>query len=131
MVPQVAEHRPDIEADERKVKVILYNLLSNAVKFTPEGGQIGMRAKRIDSEIEIVVWDMGSASHLKTWRRCLRVLPCRHSLLTGDRGDRTRFAALEEVRRAARRDAHRGIGGYSTRALAVRFTLPIASGKVA
>ena len=55
----IAEDLPSIEADELKVKEIIYNLLSNAVKFTPEGGKIGMRAKRIDSEIEIVVWDTG------------------------------------------------------------------------
>ncbi|MDO8473383.1 MAG: ATP-binding protein, partial [Dehalococcoidia bacterium] len=50
---------PDIEADDLKVKEIIYNLLSNAVKFTPEGGKIGMRAKKTDSGIEIVVWDTG------------------------------------------------------------------------
>ena len=30
-----------IEADERKVKQVVFNLLSNAVKFTPDGGEIG------------------------------------------------------------------------------------------
>ncbi len=50
---------PDIEADELKVKEIIYNLLSNAVKFTPENGKIGIRAKKSDSDIEIVVWDTG------------------------------------------------------------------------
>jgi PAS domain S-box-containing protein len=34
-------------ADLRKCKQILYNLLSNAVKFTPEGGEIRVRARRI------------------------------------------------------------------------------------
>jgi len=57
---EIAEDLPDIEGDELKVKEILYNLLSNAVKFTPEGGKIGMRAKRFDSAIEIVVWDTGA-----------------------------------------------------------------------
>ena len=33
-----------IRADERKVKQVLLNLLSNALKFTPEGGQIDVRA---------------------------------------------------------------------------------------
>jgi two-component system CheB/CheR fusion protein len=50
---------PDIEADELKVKEIVYNLLSNAVKFTPEGGKIGMRAEKTGSEIEVTVWDTG------------------------------------------------------------------------
>jgi two-component system CheB/CheR fusion protein len=58
---EIAEDLPNIEADELKVKEIMYNLLSNAVKFTPEGGKIGMRAstRKTDSEIEIVVWDTG------------------------------------------------------------------------
>jgi len=56
---EIAEDLPNIEADELMVKEIIYNLLSNAVKFTPEGGKIGMRAKKSDSEIDIVVWDTG------------------------------------------------------------------------
>ena len=56
---EIAADLPDIEADELKVKEIIYNLVSNAVKFTPEGGKIGMRAKKIGSEIEVVVWDTG------------------------------------------------------------------------
>jgi len=59
MLLEIAEDLPNIEADELKVKEIIYNLLSNAVKFTPEGGKIGMRAKKSDLEIEIVVWDTG------------------------------------------------------------------------
>jgi len=55
----IAEDLPDIEADELRVKEIIYNLLSNAVKFTPEGGRIGMKARRVDGEIEVVVWDTG------------------------------------------------------------------------
>src|SRR4030065_299994 len=58
---EIADDLPNIEADELKVKEIIYNLLSNAVKFTPEGGKIGMRAplRKADSEIEVVVWDTG------------------------------------------------------------------------
>jgi len=36
-----------IQADERKVKQIVYNLLSNAVKFTPDGGVIRLSAEYI------------------------------------------------------------------------------------
>jgi len=59
MLLEIDEDLPNIEADELKVKEIIYNLLSNAVKFTPEGGKLGMRAKTMGSEIEIVVWDTG------------------------------------------------------------------------
>jgi two-component system CheB/CheR fusion protein len=65
MLLEIAEDLPNIEGDELKVKEILYNLLSNAVKFTPEGGKIGMRAKKADSEIEIVVWDTGAGIALE------------------------------------------------------------------
>ena len=61
MLLEIAEDLPNIEADELKVKEIIYNLVSNAVKFTPEGGKIGMRAstRKADPEIEITVWDTG------------------------------------------------------------------------
>jgi signal transduction histidine kinase len=34
-----------INADERKLKQIIYNLLSNAVKFTPDGGKVTLTAQ--------------------------------------------------------------------------------------
>ena len=46
-------------ADERKVRQVLLNLLSNAVKFTPDGGTIGVRAKRLDGELQVAVRDTG------------------------------------------------------------------------
>jgi PAS domain S-box-containing protein len=38
-----------IDADERKMKQVLYNLLSNAVKFTPDGGDVSLHAGLLDS----------------------------------------------------------------------------------
>lgn len=35
-----------IEADERKLKQIMFNLLSNAVKFTQDGGSVNVQARR-------------------------------------------------------------------------------------
>ena len=60
MALEIAQNLPDIQGDELKIKEVLYNLLSNAIKFTPEGGKIGMWAKRVDSDIEIEVWDTGA-----------------------------------------------------------------------
>ena len=48
-----------IEADERKVKQVLFNLLSNAVKFTPSGGSIAVTAGRRDGEVRVAVRDTG------------------------------------------------------------------------
>jgi two-component system CheB/CheR fusion protein len=59
MSVEIAEDLPEIEADELKVKEIVYNLLSNAVKFTPPGGSIGLQAIRRGSKVVIEVWDTG------------------------------------------------------------------------
>ncbi len=49
-----------IEADERRLKQILFNLLSNAVKFTPDGGSVFLRTqKSVDESLEISVEDTG------------------------------------------------------------------------
>jgi signal transduction histidine kinase/CheY-like chemotaxis protein len=48
-----------IEADERKVKQVVFNLLSNAVKFTPDGGQVGITAQLDGDGVRITVWDTG------------------------------------------------------------------------
>ena len=48
-----------IVADRRGLKQILLNLLSNAVKFTPEGGRIGLHARRSAHLVSIAVEDTG------------------------------------------------------------------------
>ena len=53
---------PDIglvEADERKVKQVVFNLLSNAVKFTPDGGQVKVLARLAGEEVQVAVQDTG------------------------------------------------------------------------
>ena len=40
----IPEKLGGINADERKIKQVMYNLLSNAVKFTPDGGSISVSA---------------------------------------------------------------------------------------
>lgn len=45
--------------DQRRVKQVVFNLLSNAAKFTPDGGKIGIRARRINNDYEVAVWDTG------------------------------------------------------------------------
>jgi signal transduction histidine kinase len=42
---EIPDQPESFQADERKLKQILYNLLSNAVKFTPEGGTILVRIR--------------------------------------------------------------------------------------
>jgi len=59
MTIEIASDLPDIEADELKVKEIIYNLLSNALKFTPDGGKVSMRAMRLGALIEVIIRDSG------------------------------------------------------------------------
>jgi signal transduction histidine kinase len=59
LVRTVDERLGLIHADERKVKQVLLNLLSNALKFTPEGGQIDVRARVHNGATEISVTDTG------------------------------------------------------------------------
>jgi signal transduction histidine kinase/DNA-binding response OmpR family regulator len=48
-----------IEADERKVKQVVFNLLSNAVKFTPDGGRVALAARLADQQVWVTVSDNG------------------------------------------------------------------------
>ncbi len=48
-----------IEVDAGKLKQMLLNLASNAVKFTPEGGLVTIKARRLAEAVEISVADTG------------------------------------------------------------------------
>jgi len=48
-----------INADDQRIEQVLLNLLSNAIKFTPEGGQIFLRAARDGNRLVINVQDTG------------------------------------------------------------------------
>ncbi len=48
-----------VRADQRLLKQIVLNLLSNAVKFTPEGGQITVRARSSLKWVRIAIVDTG------------------------------------------------------------------------
>jgi signal transduction histidine kinase/CheY-like chemotaxis protein len=50
---------PAISGDADRLQQIIWNLLSNAIKFTPAGGNIHVRLRRVDSEAEISIADSG------------------------------------------------------------------------
>jgi signal transduction histidine kinase len=49
----------ELDADERKLRQVVFNLLSNAVKFTPAGGVVDVSARRRNGAVEIAVADTG------------------------------------------------------------------------
>lgn len=50
---------PCIDADAERISQVLGNLLTNAITGTPPGGQVEIRAKRVDSQVQVSVCDTG------------------------------------------------------------------------
>ena len=48
-----------LQADPGRLQQVVWNLLSNAVKFTPQGGSVVVRLRRLQSHVEIEVSDTG------------------------------------------------------------------------
>jgi len=48
-----------INADDQRIEQVLLNLLSNAIKYTPEGGQIFLRAAKDGNRLVVNVQDTG------------------------------------------------------------------------
>jgi K+-sensing histidine kinase KdpD/DNA-binding response OmpR family regulator len=45
--------------DERQIEQVLRNLLENAIKYSPEGGTITVRGRRVEGEVVVEVCDQG------------------------------------------------------------------------
>jgi signal transduction histidine kinase/ActR/RegA family two-component response regulator len=52
-----------ISGDPDRLRQVVWNLLSNAVKFTPSGGRVEIKARRVRSHAEMVVADTGQGIH--------------------------------------------------------------------
>jgi signal transduction histidine kinase len=58
-----------VEADERRIRQVLFNLLSNAVKFTPEHGRVDVRSVQQNGEVLVSVADSGPGIALEDQER--------------------------------------------------------------
>ena len=48
-----------VEADERRLKQVLFNVISNSFKFTPAKGSVRLSARAVDGGLELSVQDTG------------------------------------------------------------------------
>jgi signal transduction histidine kinase len=56
---QVSGSLPPVEADEEKIRWVIFQLLDNAIKFTPTGGQVTVSARGDDQRVQVAVADTG------------------------------------------------------------------------
>jgi len=59
IVDNIPEGLPDIEADESRIKEVMFNLVGNAIKFSSEGGKIAVNAQATHNEILVQIIDQG------------------------------------------------------------------------
>jgi signal transduction histidine kinase len=86
-----------LEADERKVRQILFNLMANAVKFTPNGGRVGVTVRRQAGAIRVAISDTG-----------IGIAPCDQARI---------FERFEQLRRPGTALEGTGLGLALTRRL--------------
>ena len=59
----LAHEVPDdlaVHADRDRMPQVMFNLVGNALKFTPDGGQVAVRAARGEREVAVTVADTGA-----------------------------------------------------------------------
>ncbi|MBC7911629.1 MAG: GAF domain-containing protein [Pyrinomonadaceae bacterium] len=64
---ELGENLPVINADAHRLQQVLWNLLHNAIKFTPEGGQISIRSRLLDTTEYLIGDDEESDRNISRW----------------------------------------------------------------
>ena len=56
---EAADGLPSVSGDRQRLAQVLFNLVDNALKFTPQGGQVAVRAQPSEGQVRITVEDTG------------------------------------------------------------------------
>jgi len=116
-----------IHADPTRLEEVLYNLLDNAVKFSPENGQIHLRATRLGSDTILSVADNGfgiSKEHLpRIFERFYRADKARSRELGGTGLGLAIVKHIAQLH-GGRVEAESEVGQGTT----IRLILPVQSG---
>jgi signal transduction histidine kinase len=59
IVLDLAPDLPIVPGDTKHLRSVIENLISNAIKYSPEGGQIKIRATHDDERVEVAICDQG------------------------------------------------------------------------
>jgi signal transduction histidine kinase len=122
---KIAKTLPSVRADAHAIGRVLDELIDNAIKFSPDGGEVELRAKRIGASVEVSVSDQGTGMDEEALAQATSAFATKES------GDARRFGGLglglafvEGVlhQHGARLDISSKLGEGTT----CRFSLPVA-----
>ncbi|MFM7718295.1 MAG: sensor histidine kinase [Actinomycetota bacterium] len=81
LASEVPAALPPVEGDAERLHQVVFNLVDNAVRFTPDGGEVAVRAVATDGRVRLEVEDAGPGipEHLRerVFERFYRVDPAR------------------------------------------------------
>ena len=127
MIVHLTPEAVTIHADPTRLEEVLYNLLDNAVKFSPENGQIHLRATRLGSDTILSVADNGfgiSKEHLpRIFERFYRADKARSRELGGTGLGLAIVKHIAQLH-GGRVEAESEVGQGTT----IRLILPVQSG---